>query len=98
MERLRRLYSVRRECFELKIVRLEHLFERIPEEVRILAIVETPCLLIEVTKQVVRFDAHVGTTDATLEQTPEVFKPVGVDVSVHVLYGVIHNLMREITL
>src|SRR5438552_19035007 len=40
------------------------------------------------------FDADIGSTDAALQQAPKVFQAVSVDLPVHVLNGVIHNLMR----
>ncbi len=42
------------------------------------------------------FDAYVGSTDAALQQRPEVLKAVGVDASVDVLDGVIDHLMRVV--
>src|ERR1017187_3107162 len=49
------------------------------------------CLFIDVTEQVKGFHADVGPVQATLQETPEVFHCVRVNVAIHVLYGVIDN-------
>jgi hypothetical protein len=59
--------------------------------VHVLAVVLTERLLIEVTKQMERFDAHISTVDTTLQQRPEVLKAVGVNASIDILDSVIHN-------
>src|SRR6266568_316603 len=42
--------------------------------------------------------AHIGAVDSALQQAPEVFQPIGMDAAIHVLHGVIDNLMRVIAL
>ena len=42
-----------------------------------------------------RFDAHVGSVNAALQQAPEGFEPIRVDVSLNVTLHVIHDLMDE---
>lgn len=64
--------------------------------IHVLAVVVTEALLIEVAKQMERFDAHIGTVYTALQQRPEVFEAVRVDATVHVLYGVVHDLMRVV--
>jgi hypothetical protein len=61
--------------------------------VHVLAVVVPERLLIEVAKQMERFDAHISTVDAALQQRPEVFKAVGVDAPVDVLDSVIDDRM-----
>ena len=61
--------------------------------VQCLAVVVPERLLIEVTKQMEWFDAHISTVDATLQQRPEVFKAVGVDATVDVFDGMIDDLV-----
>lgn len=41
-------------------------------------------LLIEVTKQMERFDANVGSLKAALQKRPEIFQSVCMNLSVHV--------------
>ena len=43
-----------------------------------------------------RFDTHVGSGDAPLEETPEILKAIGMDAPVDILDGVIHNLVRVV--
>ena len=62
--------------------------------VKCLAVVVPERLLIEVAKQMKRFDAHISTVDTSLQQRPEVFEAVGVNATVDVLDGVIYDLMR----
>lgn len=56
-----------------------------------LAIVEAERLLVDIAEQMERFHADVGSVQSTLQETPEVFHPVSVDVSVCVLHGVIDD-------
>lgn len=58
-----------------------------------LAIVETERLFIEVAEQMERFNAHISPLEPTLEQAPEVFNGVGVDVAAHIFNGMINDLM-----
>ena len=43
-----------------------------------------------------RLDADVGSADAALQQRPEVLQAVGVNLAVHVRYGVVDDLMRVV--
>src|SRR5271169_1781797 len=47
------------------------------------------------TNQVERFHAHVGSLDSTLEQTPEVFESVGVNLSINVRLSMVNDLVGE---
>jgi len=60
-----------------------------------LAIVEPESLLIDVAKQMEWFDADVGAVQLPLNETPEVFHAVSVDVAIRVLDRVIDDLMFE---
>ena len=59
-----------------------------------LAIVVAIGLLVQIAEQMERLDADIGSVDAALEQAPEVFQSVSVDLPVNVLDGVIDDLMR----
>ena len=48
-------------------------------------------LFIQITEQMKRLNADIGSVKLTLHQAPEVFHRVRVDVAANVLYGVIHN-------
>src|SRR6202521_185912 len=61
--------------------------------VHVLAVVKPERLFVNVAEQVVRLHGHVGSVDSALQQTPEVLKPVSVDVFADVLNRMIHNLM-----
>ena len=52
-------------------------------------------LFIKIPEQVERFHAHVGSLDSTLEQTPEVFESVGVNLSIHVRLSMVNDLVGE---
>src|ERR1035437_8223599 len=45
-----------------------------------------------------RFHAYVSAIDAALQQAPEVFKAVGMNAPVHVLHGMIDDLVRVFAL
>jgi hypothetical protein len=62
-----------------------------PLRIRQGAIVIPEALFVKVPEQMERLDADIGAVQATLQETPEVLHRVRVDVSVHVLYGVIDN-------
>ena len=64
--------------------------------VHVLPVVVTERLLIEVAKQMERFDAHVSTVDTALQQRPEVLKSVRVHAPINVLDGVVNHLMLEL--
>src|SRR5688572_28965864 len=40
-----------------------------------------------------RFDAHVGALDGALQQRPEIFAAIGVDVPIDVSLGVVDDVM-----
>src|SRR5438552_4174197 len=52
-------------------------------------------LFVEVAKQMERLNTHVGSLQSALEETPEILKPVGVNLSINVTFRVIDNLMFE---
>lgn len=52
-------------------------------------------LFIQIPEQVERFHAHVGSLDSTLEQTPEVFESVGVNLSINVRLSMVNDLVGE---
>src|SRR6266566_2944613 len=53
-------------------------------------------LFIEIAEQVKRFDAHVGSLQAALEQTPEILQPVCVDLPINIPFCVVNSLVNEI--
>src|ERR1035437_5556228 len=53
--------------------------------VRSCAIIVAEYLLIHIAVKVEWFDGNVGSADPALQQTPEVFNPVGVDAATDVL-------------
>jgi len=57
------------------------------------AIVIAPRLLIQVAKKMERFDANIGALQSALEQTPEVFHAVSVDLPVHILERMVDYLV-----
>ena len=61
-----------------------------------MALVESERLLIEVAEQMERFDAHVGALECPLQQAPEVFAAVGVDVSVDVCLSVVDDVVNVV--
>ncbi len=61
-----------------------------------LALVIAECLFIQIAEQVKRLDADLGSLQAALQERPEVFDAVSVDVSLDVLFGVIHELVNVI--
>ncbi len=42
-----------------------------------------------------RLDANVGSLQATLEKRPEVFEAIGVNLAIHILFGVVNYLMLK---
>jgi len=50
-------------------------------------------LFIDVTEQVERLDADICSVNAALQKTPEVLQAVGVNVALHVGFGVVDYLM-----
>ncbi len=61
------------------------------------AIVEAEHLFVKVAVKMKRFDANVGSRNPALEQRPEVLKAIRVYATVHILSGMIYNLMRVIS-
>src|SRR6266478_208254 len=53
-------------------------------------------LLVEVTEEMKRFDAHIGPLDAALEERPEVFEPIGVNLPAHVGFCVVNDFVRVV--
>jgi hypothetical protein len=58
------------------------------------AIVKLEFLLVQVTKQMERFYAHIGSVDATLEEAPKIFQAVRVHIPANVFDCMIYDLMR----
>jgi len=50
-------------------------------------------LFVQIPEQVKRLDAHISAFQSALEQTPEVFESVGVNLSVNVLFRVVNDLV-----
>ena len=71
----------------------DNLFHYSNETLRVrgLAVVVAKCLFIDIAEQVERLNADVRAMQATLQETPEVFHRVGVDLAVHVLHGVVDD-------
>ena len=59
----------------------------------VLARVEPERLFVQVAEQVEGLDGDVRALDRALEQRPEVFQPVGVDVAARVGLGVVDDLV-----
>ena len=55
------------------------------------AVIEPARLFVDVPEQVERFHADVSSVERPLQETPEVLHPVGLDVSIRVLNGVIDD-------
>lgn len=51
-------------------------------------------LFVEVVEQVKRFNANVGSKNATLQERPEVLKTVGVNLAVNICGRVVDYLVR----
>ena|SRR6266850_1628486 len=52
-------------------------------------------LLIQVAEEMERFHANVGSFESALEQAPEVFESVGVNLPVNIRLGMVNDLVRE---
>jgi len=52
-------------------------------------------LFVEISEQVERFHADVGAFQLALEQAPEVFESVGVNLAVNVRFGMVNDLVLE---
>jgi hypothetical protein len=69
---------------------------RIKEDVRLLAIVETPRKLVEIQRQISLGDVVIRADHAALQQGPERFEIVGMHFAAHVFVGlVIEVLVRK---
>lgn len=54
-------------------------------------IIKSECLLVDIPKQVKRLDADVGTVQTALQEAPEVFHCIGVNVAVYVFNRVVDD-------
>ena len=52
-------------------------------------------LFVKIAEQMERLDADVGSFQSALEEAPEVFESVGVNLSVNVLFGMVNDLVLE---
>ena len=52
-------------------------------------------LFVQIPEQMELFHAHIGSLESALEQTPEVFKSVGVDLPINVFFGMVNDLVLE---
>src|SRR5438132_1327413 len=73
---------------------LAHLDESL--SVSHLASIEPERLLIEVAKQMERFDRDIGALDGALQERPEVFEAVDVDLPIDVSLRVVNDLVDVI--
>ena len=64
--------------------------------VHVLAVVVAKSLLVKVAEKMKRFHTHIRARDAALQQRPEVLKAVRVYATIHVLHGMVNNLVRVI--
>jgi hypothetical protein len=64
-----------------------------PISVSSLGCVESRSLFIEITEKVKRFYRNVGAWNGPLQQTPEVFNAVRVNVTINVLFSVDHYVV-----
>ncbi len=62
------------------------------------AVVVSERLFVYIAKQVERLNADVGSTQAALQQTPEVFQTVRVNLSAHVLFGVVDDFVNVLVI
>ena len=72
------------------------LSHRIAKAVRVVhwvPIVPTECLFIHIPEQMERLDAHIRSFDASLEERPEVFKPVRMDMAFRVALDMIYHVV-----
>ena len=59
------------------------------------SIVIAEYLLVQIPKEMERLHADIGALQLPLEQAPEVFHSVGVDLPVNVPFGMVNDLVRE---
>src|SRR5664279_3441887 len=57
------------------------------------SVIESKHLLIKVAKQMERFDTHVGSRDAALQQRPKVLKAIRVNAAINVLSRMVNYLV-----
>lgn len=62
----------------------------------VLPVIEPKDLLVQIPEQVERFDADIRPGKSALEQGPEVFQTVRVDVAIDVLLGVVDDQVRVV--
>ena len=76
----------------------DDLSKRLAEAVRVshvFSVIVAECLFIEVPEQVKRFHTHVGAGQVALQEAPEVFEPVGVDLTVGIGFSVVDDIVSE---
>jgi hypothetical protein len=59
------------------------------------AIVVAKHLFVQIAEQVERLNVYVGAFQSALEQAPEVFQPIGVNLPINVGLSMVDNLMLE---
>lgn len=62
----------------------------------VLPFVEPKRLFIQIPEQMKRLHAHIRSLDRALEQRPEVFQPVNMDMAAHVGFRVIDHIVRKL--
>src|SRR6266568_2650406 len=67
-----------------------------PATIHVLALVVAERFFLDVAVQVERLHADVGTSQCSLQERPEVFDAVGMDVAAHVLVNVVNELVHEL--
>ncbi len=76
-------------------VRVDDQTQGIPEDVRVVAVVEAPFQFLKITVQMFRTDLMERSDDRPLEQAPHALNAVGVDIADNpFLSGVVDGLMR----
>src|SRR5205814_10622211 len=63
---------------------------------KVFAVVEAKHLLVKVSVKMKRLHAHIRCRNAALEERPEILKAVSVYATIHVLRGMVNNLVRVI--
>src|SRR5437016_8675997 len=59
-----------------------------------LAIVVPESMFIKIAEKVKRFDAHIGPTNTALQEAPEIFESISVNLAIDVSLGMVNDLMR----
>ena len=62
--------------------------------IHVLAVVVAEALLVEVAKQMERFNRNIGALEPALQQTPKVFHSVCMNLTVNIFHSVVNNLMH----